>query len=273
MGETLNLKGVMKLLAYVFAPIRLIIFFLYVCSGLIITLGLFRFMGWPLRQRIIKAWSRGLLMVLNVRLNVVVPPAQLPMRGMLVGNHSSWMDIFVANAVQPVRFIAKSEIRSWPLIGTLVTSVGTLYVERGNRHAISATNKEISDAAKNGDLVGLYPEGTTTDGTYLLPFKSNLFQPAIDNAMQIYPVGVTYTQKGAYAARASYAGDTSLLTSFWWFASSGGIVANLCYGPIIPAEQFVTRQELTRAAEAAVARVTGQTVVTSDVLAQVMTGG
>lgn len=263
----------MKWMSIAIAPIRLLVFFFYICAGLFITLGLFRFLGWPLRQCVIRGWSRGLLLILNVRLNVAMPPIQLPMRGMLVGNHSSWIDIFVANAVQPVRFVAKSDIRKWPLIGTLVTSVGTLYVERGNRHAISATNQEVSRAAQNGDLVGLYPEGTTTDGTYLLPFKSNLFQPAIDNAMLIYPLGVTYTQNGAYTSRASYEGDTSLLTSFWWLASSGGIVANVLFAPMIPAAQFTSRQLLAHAVQNAVAQVTGQAVEHTDALSKVLDAG
>lgn len=262
----------MKLLGFIFAPVRLILFMLYVLLGLLLTLGFFRFLSWSTRQVFIRTWSRGLLMILGVRLSVDNPPLRLPMRGMLVGNHSSWIDIFVANAVQPVRFIAKSEIRDWPFLGILVSSVGTLYVERGNRHAIVSTNREIAIAAKNGDLVGLYPEGTTTDGTYILPFKSNLFQPAIDNEMHLYPLGVTYSQNGKYTRYADYEGDTSLVSSLWQIASSGGITAHARYGTVIPTAQFTARQELAKAAQSAVARLVGQEVMAEDVYAQVQTG-
>jgi 1-acyl-sn-glycerol-3-phosphate acyltransferase len=235
-------------------------------------LAIFRFLSWGIRQKVIRLWSRGLLMILSVRLQVDALPARLPMRGMLVGNHSSWIDIFVANAVQPVRFIAKSEIRKWPLLGILVSSVGTLYVERGNRYAISATNKEISAAAQRGDLVGLYPEGTTTDGTYLLPFKSNLFQPAIDNEMHVYPLGVTYTQNGRYTPHAAYAGDTTLMQSLWQITTSGGVVAHARYGAIIPAAQCTSRQALAKASQEAVSRLLGLNVMSEEVHAQVQRG-
>ena len=115
----------MKLMGLISAPVRLVLFVLYVLLGLFLTMVLFRFFSWQTRQRLIRTWSRCLLAILGVRLSVDNPPARLPMRGMLVGNHSSWVDIFVANAVQPVRFIAKSEIKKWPFIGTLVSSVGT----------------------------------------------------------------------------------------------------------------------------------------------------
>lgn len=262
----------MKIFGLVIGPIRLVFFALYVVFGLFITLVLFRFLGWNARQRVIRFWSRVLLVVLGVRLKVDNPPARLPMKGMLVGNHSSWVDIFVANAVQPVRFIAKSEIRKWPFLGTLVSSVGTLYVERGNRHAITSTNKEITAAAKSGDLVGLYPEGTTTDGTYILPFKSNLFQPAIDNEMHLYPLGVTYTQNGVYSAHAAYEGDTSLVQSLWQIVSSGGITAHARYGSVIPSAQFTSRQNLAKTAQEAVARLIGQNVMSPEVYAQIQTG-
>ena len=262
----------MRLMGLISAPVRLVLFVLYVLLGLFLTMVLFRFFSWTTRQHLIRMWSRCLLMILGVRLSVDNPPARLPMRGMLVGNHSSWIDIFVANAVQPVRFIAKSEVRDWPVIGILVSSVGTLYVERGNRHAITSTNREISVAAKNGDLVGLYPEGTTTNGTYILPFKSNLFQPAIDNEMHLYPLGVTYTQNGQYTAHAAYEGDTSLMSSLWQIASSGGVTAHARYGAVIPAAQFSARHELAKAAQNAVARLIGQEVMSDDVYAQVQTG-
>ncbi|TDR32561.1 lysophospholipid acyltransferase family protein [Hydromonas duriensis] len=262
----------MKVFGLLFAPIRLFLFLIHVVDGLLITLTIFRFFNWHTRQNFIRIWSRILLILLGVRLKIDQPPVSKPMRGMLVSNHTSWIDIFVTNAVQPVRFIAKSEIKKWPVLGTLVSSVGTLYVERKNRHAISQTNQEITASAKNGDLVGLYPEGTTTDGTHILPFKSNLFQPAIDNEMHIYPLGVTYTQNGRYTPHAAYAGDTSLVSSLWQIASSGGITAHARFGTIIPAAQYNTRQDLAKATQDAIARLLGQHIIAEEVYAQIQTG-
>lgn len=262
----------MKLLGWILAPIRLVLLFVHIVIGLSLTLTIFRVLSWPVRQRIIQKWSWLLVKILGVRINVVSAPVRMPMRGLLVSNHTSWIDIFVTNAIQPVRFIAKSDVKKWPVLGTLVTSVGTLYVERGNRHLISQTNKEITDAAGKGDLIGLYPEGTTTDGTYLLPFKSNLFQPAIDSGLHVYPLAVSYSKGGKPSQLASYVGDTSLFGSFWQLASSIGLTANLHYCPIIPAAQYADRTALTKATEEAVSRALGKKVIPAEVQAQVLRG-
>ena len=123
----------MKLLGQLVAIFRLCALVVHILIGLFLGLVLFRFISWDARTNMIRIWSRLLLMVIGVKLSVDHPPAKMPMRGMLVGNHSSWMDIFVANSVQAARFLAKSDIKKWPVLGTLVTSAGTLYVERGNR--------------------------------------------------------------------------------------------------------------------------------------------
>jgi 1-acyl-sn-glycerol-3-phosphate acyltransferase len=262
----------MQMLGWLIAPVRLVFVFAHMVFGLLLTLVLFHFIPWSARQFIIQNWSRALLMILGVRLNVVSAPVRLPMRGLLVSNHTSWIDPFVANSIQPTRFIAKSDIRKWPVLGTLVSSVGTLYVERGNRHMISTTNKEITHAAQNGDLIGFYAEGTTTDGTYLLPFKSNLFQPAIDNALHVHPLGVTYSKGGHYSNLASYIDDMSMLGSFWQLASSIGLTANVHYCPIIPAAQFRGRQELAIATQDAISRALGLEVTAAETVAQVRHG-
>ena len=262
----------MNLLGGVIGVLRLVVFFVHVLIGLVLTFVFFRFMRWGLRQSFIRGWSRTLLTILGVRVNLESAPVQLPMKGLLVSNHSSWLDIFVTNAIQPTRFIAKSEIKKWPVLGALVSSVGTLYVERGNRNMISKTNKEISQAASNGDLIGLYAEGTTTDGTYVLPFKSNLFQPAIDSALHVYPVGVSYSKDGQRSKVASYAGDTSLVGSFWLLASNIGLTANVHYCPVIPAAQYTQRQVLAETTQDAIARALGLDVMSAETHAQMQRG-
>ena len=261
-----------KIIAPLVAVIRLIGLMAHIVFGLFLGLVVFRLVSWDARTTSIRIWSRVLLLIIGVKLSVDHHPVTQPMRGILVGNHSSWMDIFVANSVQAARFLAKSDIKKWPVLGTLVTSAGTLYVERSNRSSIAATNQQISEAAQKGQLIGLYPEGTTTDGTHLLPFKSNLFQPAIDNKMVLYPIGISYKKNGRYSASAAYAGDTSLLRSFWDLTSSFGVTAHVSYGPAILAAQYPNRQALANAAQNAVARLLGQDVITDDVYEQIQTG-
>lgn len=262
----------MRILGYLAAVPRLCLLMVHIVIGLFLGLVVFRFINWDARTDLIKLWSRALLKVIGVKLVLDHPPVHTPMRGLQVGNHSSWMDIFVSNSIQASRFLAKSEIKQWPVLGTLVTSAGTLYVERGNRHSIRKTNDEISASAHKGELIGLYPEGTTTDGTHLLPFKGNLLQPAIDNQMLLYPMGISYKKNGHYTPLAAYAGDTSLLASFWELTSSFGVSAHVSYGKPIAAGQYTSRQILAHDAQNAVARLVGQEVVAADVYDQIQIG-
>ncbi|MGL4768483.1 MAG: lysophospholipid acyltransferase family protein [Formosimonas sp.] len=262
----------MRLLGHLAAIARLCVLVVHIVLGLFVGLVVFRFIDWGARTRIISIWSRMLLGVIGVKLVLDHPPPHKPMKGLQVSNHSSWMDIFVSNSVQAARFLAKSDIQKWPVLGTLVTSAGTLYVERGNRHSINKTNAEITASARNGELIGLYPEGTTTDGTHLLPFKSNLFQPAIDNHMLVYPVGISYKKNGRYTPLAAYAGDTSLLKSFWDLTSSFGVSAHVSFGHPIVAADYSSRQALALEAQSAVARLLGQEVISADTYAQMQTG-
>lgn len=234
---------VMKVLEILVGLMRLCFFCTHIIIGLVMGLFIFPFMGRSVRRLVIQYWSRILLFFIGVKVSIKRPPS-LPMKGMLVSNHSSWVDIFVANSVQTSRFLAKSDIKNWPIFGTLVTAVGTLYVKRESRSSITNTNQEIIRAIAQGELVALYPEGTTTDGTYLLPFKSNLLQPAIEHDIQIYPLGVVYRKNGHYTHSAAYAGDVSLLSSIWCLMSSFGVTACVYFCMPISSEEFSSRQEL-----------------------------
>ena len=246
--------------AYLRVFYRLILFALLVVIGLLITLLLFPLVGWQSKRRIIKTWSHWLLRALGIRLVVDRAPPAANLQGLMVSNHSSWIDIFATNAVQAVRFISKSEIRDWPVLGRLVTMAGTLYVERGNRSKINETNLSIRDAVAAGDLIGFYPEGTTTDGTYLLPFKTNLFQPAVDYQMTVYPVAVSYRQRGQKTRIASYEGDTSFGESFLSLTRATGLEVHVAFGDPIDGTTFGHRAALASAAQEAIVRMTGLSI-------------
>lgn len=259
---------------YVLVVVRLTLFSVLVLLGLIITLVVFPMISWPMKRRLINVWSRLLIAALGIRLVLERPPAGQHLNGLMVCNHSSWIDIFAADSVQAVRFISKSEIRDWPVLGALVTMAGTLYVERGNRQKISETNQAIRDAVQAGDLVGFYPEGTTTDGRYLLTFKTNLFQPAIDFGMTVYPVAVRYYHKGALTHLVSYEGDMSFGQSLLMITRHWGLEARITYGDPINASDFADRTQLAMAAQNAIALMTGFEVrAPSDAQTSLLKGG
>src|SRR6185437_10366292 len=177
-------------LTQIFRSIRLL---LHVISGLAQS-AVYPHLNQPAQRRMAKNWSAGLLEILCIRLRYRGDtPAPDMQRVMLAANHVSWLDVYSLNAVCPARFVAKSEIRGWPLLGWLSRNAGTLFIERSKRSDTARINEHIADALMIGDRVAIFPEGTTGDGTVLRHFHASLLQPAVSVAATLYPVAIRYT--------------------------------------------------------------------------------
>src|SRR6266850_2658124 len=209
------------------------------------------------RQAQKRRWSRTLLSILSVSVREKNIPKELPGRCMLVLNHISWLDIFVIDAKFPATFIAKSEVRNWPVVGWLCTLVGTLYIERGKRSEARRTRQIIAAELERGTLIAVFPEGITTFGRSLERFHSALFQPALDASATLQPVALRYLDTaGRHTDAAGYVGDTSLLESVWTIVSTRHMVAEFNFlAPISVKAQ--TRRSVTEKAEAAIAGALG----------------
>jgi 1-acyl-sn-glycerol-3-phosphate acyltransferase len=124
----------------------------------------------------------------------------------------SWLDIFAINAATPTRFVAKSEVRQWPLVGWLCVKADTLFIERARPRDLSRIDAMIADALRAGAGMGVFLEGTTTNGHEVLPFKSSLLRPAQALGVPVTPVAIQYLRKdGSVCAEAAYDGDKSAM--------------------------------------------------------------
>jgi 1-acyl-sn-glycerol-3-phosphate acyltransferase len=179
-------------------------------------------------------WARGLLKLLNVTVRVQGEPVQQgPM--LVVLNHISWLDILVMLAAQPVRFVSKSEVKHWPLIGWLATNVGTLYIERASRKDAMRVVHQIAESLQAGRLIAVFPEGTTSDGNQVLPFHANLLQAAISAGSPIQPVALRFLEAdGSLSLSPAYIDDDTLLSSIWRMLCAAPITASLDFLPPIP---------------------------------------
>ncbi|CAG2158770.1 lysophospholipid acyltransferase family protein [Cupriavidus numazuensis] len=205
---------------------------LHLVRGLLTCAVLFPWLGMESRRRRIREWSRELLRICGV--TVEISDSHGPPRGALVvANHISWLDIFVLNAWSPFRFVAKSEIRGWPVIGWLCVQTGTLFIERGKKRDAHRTLHHIADCLLQGDIVCVFPEGTTSDGVSVLPFHSNLLQAAISAGRPIQPVALRYLDKktGRSTASPAYIDDLSLGDSLNNILRSPPIAARVLPGP------------------------------------------
>ena len=222
----------------------------HVVEGVATTLVVFPWIGMPRRRELIRRWSVRMLRMLRVETRIYgVPEGGLPGNLLIVANHISWLDIFVLNTLQPARFIAKAELRRWPVVGWLSHSVGTLFVERARRRHARSINLQAAEALSRGDVIAIFPEGTTTDGTTMLPFKGSLLQPIVDAEGHVQPIAIRYRDStGAQSVAPAYVGDMSFMASFWRYTTEPSIVAELHLAAVLPARAR-HRRELARAAE------------------------
>lgn len=154
-------------------------------------------------------WSAALLAALGIEVDADLRYVRPGV--MLVANHISWLDIFVINSVLPAAFVAKEEVRHWPLIGWLAAKNDTVFLRRGSRGHARIINAEIAGILATGKLVALFPEGTTTDGTHLLHFHAALLQPALSAGYPVLPLALSYWEvDGQRSLAPRYDGDISL---------------------------------------------------------------
>jgi 1-acyl-sn-glycerol-3-phosphate acyltransferase len=246
-----------------------VVVFLHIALGLAIVAFVFPPSGHARRQRCIRWWSGRLLTILRVRLDLIGPEGaarpdvvadamRVGGRGaMLVLNHVSWLDTFVVHAVRPAHFIAKAEIARWPLLGFLVDRTGAIFIERGKRHAVREVNHRVANVLKQGELVGMFPEGTTGDGERLLPFHANLLQAAVEAGVPIVVAGLRYRDPDGRPTTATrFVGDTTMLESMLVMARRGPLVVEL---RLIDAmdSRTASRHVLVRDARAMIASAMG----------------
>lgn len=169
------------------------------------------------RLKITQWWHQRLLAALNLQISThghVPSPNQAISGTMVVANHISWLDIHALNSVVPLRFIAKSEIRHWPIFGYLAQKAGVLFIDRDKRKDAVRVAHMTADSLSAGDNLCLFPEGTTTDGTTLMPFKSGIIQAALHANAVLQPVAIRYPHhNGGANTQLAYAGDTTMKQS------------------------------------------------------------
>ncbi|MHC3467478.1 lysophospholipid acyltransferase family protein [Streptomyces sp. 7R007] len=197
----------------------------------------------------VRRWCRWIVRAAGVRVRIT--GATVPTGGLLlVANHISWLDIPLLAAVRPARMLAKSDIRDWPVAGPLAARGGVLFIDRTRLKALPQTVARIADVLRQGQAVGVFPEGSTWCGRAQGSFRRAVFQAALDAGVPVQPVHLRYRVTGGSASTApAFIGEDSLLASVWRVACTRGLVAEVDVRAIIPAGAHPDRRELARAAQ------------------------
>jgi len=213
------------------AALRLSRVALHLACGLGVASLVYPVLTQRLRLCLKRRWSRQLLAMLGVKLDVAGSATCAPLR---VANHVSWLDVFVINAMEPVAFVAKADVERWPVVGRLARLTGTIFMARKDGRASRAASAHVASALAKGANVAFFPEGTTTAGDIVLPFRSALFQGAVDAGAAIQPLAIRYRDRARRRSlAASYCGDTSLIESLWRLAMTPHLSASVTCLPAV----------------------------------------
>jgi 1-acyl-sn-glycerol-3-phosphate acyltransferase len=202
----------------------------HLLHGALICSFAFPFLKSARRLQLVGWWCARMLERLGIELRVSGTPRRRAT--LVVANHISWLDILAINAVQPVRFVSKADVRHWPMLGWMVACGGTLFIERERKRDALRVVHQVAKALQAGDMVALFPEGTTSEGHELLPFHANLLQAAIATETPVQPVALRFSDaRDAVSAAAAYVGDTGLLQSLWWVVTAQRLQAHVAWLP------------------------------------------
>ncbi|TPW28332.1 lyso-ornithine lipid O-acyltransferase [Pararhizobium mangrovi] len=221
----------------------------------------------PVRRRLPRWWHRVARRAIGVRVHLHGLPAKgRPL--LLASNHVSWLDITVLGSVADVAYIAKSEVRNWPIFGLFARLQRSVFIERSDKRG---TGRQISDVAqrlKAGEIVVLFAEGTTSDGNAVLDFKSSLFGAASatlpfaeEGVVLVQPVAIAYTRVHGMAmgryhrTLAAWPGDVEMIPSLLGVLREGAIDVDVSFGAPVRFTEESRRKTVAREAETAVRRM------------------
>jgi lyso-ornithine lipid O-acyltransferase len=200
----------------------------------------------PFTHRLIRAWSTGLMRIFGLRSVRVGKP--MPDAVLFVANHTSWIDIELLHSQRAACFVAKAEIASWPLVGWLAASGGTIFHRRGNNHSLAAVMQVMVDRMREGRSVAVFPEGGTGHNGVLKVFHARIFQAALDAEVPVQPVALRFVRDGKRLIDAGFRENENFLQNFLRMLGGASMDAEVHFLEQVPVSQDGRRRmaELAR---------------------------
>ncbi len=192
-----------------------------------------RFPKWDdaAREQAVSDWARQMLHIMGIELVLRGQPlANGPV--LLAANHVSWLDILVMHATGYCRFVSKADIKHWPMLGAMAAGAGTLFIERESRRDAHRVVHHMVERLQAGEVLAVFPEGTTGDGITLKSFHANLIQAAISANVPVQPMALRFVDghTGQTSQAPRYVDDDTLLSSVWCTLTAHGLQAQVTVG-------------------------------------------
>ena len=206
------------------------------------------------RHMLIQFWAKRLLRILKIKITLSGEVLKFLSRDsyLVVSNHISWLDIPVIFSLKPITFVSASDVRTWPIIGMLAKISGAICVDRDRKSSLVEVIQAMNHHFKTEkQSICIFPEGITSNGYQVLPFKSNLFQSAFEANKLLLPLSIKYKENNVLTNRTSFHGSTTLFQSFKRVAKSNLIEVIVDIGhPVKPAQ---SRKDLSLKIQEAIA--------------------
>ena len=203
---------------------------------------------------LIQYWAKRLLRILRIKITLTGEVLKFLSKDtyLIVSNHISWLDIPVIFSLKLITFVSASEVKTWPIIGILAKISGAIFVDRNRKSSLVEVIQAMNDHFKNEkQSICIFPEGITSNGYQVLPFKSNLFQSAFESNKLLLPLSIKYKENNVLTNRTSFHGSTTLFQSFKRVAKSNLIEVIVDIGhPVKPAQ---SRKDLSLKLQEAIA--------------------
>ena len=230
---------------------------LHVLRGVMTLLVLFPFLSTNAKNQHIQRWSKRLLKIFGIQLQVNNADASTDSSYLLAANHVSWMDIHAINAFKPIRFVAKSDVEQWPIFGWMAKQLGTVFINReSSRHA----RQVVTDMAVllKTQSICIFPDGTSTIGKSVQTFKPNLFEAAAQAEVPVCTLALAYFDRitGEHSEVPAFIGDMGLIGSMASILKNRRLRVELTFFPPLNVEltQPIDRKTLSQHSEAQIAQ-------------------
>lgn len=232
---------------YIRLSLRLTITMLFILFCLLLVLFIYPWCPKKLWPYFVQMWARGMVKSAGIKIKTDHEVnSYIQENTMIISNHISWIDIPIMYTMYSVGFVAAQELRSWPIIGLLIKSGSTIFIDRSLKRDLIKTNEILTSRLKAGATVGFFPEGKTSDGLRILPFKPALFEAGINAKSKIIPLMIEYYDHNGYPTnKPTFADKITLLQSVRQTLSQKKITAHLRRLPEINCEDFKNREELS----------------------------
>ena len=203
---------------------------------------------------LIQYWAKRLLRILRIKITLSGEVLKFLSKDtyLIVSNHISWLDIPVIFSLKPITFVSASDVKTWLIIGMLAKISGAIFVDRNRKSSLVEVIQAMNHHFKNEkQSICIFPEGITSNGYQVLPFKSNLFQSAFESNKLLLPLSIKYKENNVLTNRTSFHGSTTLFQSFKRVAKSNLIEVVVDIGhPVKPAQ---SRKDLSLKIQKAIA--------------------